>query len=270
MVKIDPGVARANKASLSVLKKAAKDAGLNPADLASKFDVSADEVKEWFSSTMPYDVFLQLCKITHVKATDVFEQTKEKLRQKKEASMTSSWSEVKDKRAVASSDASASIDGTDGEIGINASSDSSAEDNEDKIDDAKPGPSAATATVTSAPKDSSVNLDGKPDDLPFPLLGATAADVGLKNADALILEWPDVKREAIDLRTDLSDDQKESKLKKYPKPSKLSNDKVELIFPSYKAAQGFVNGGYLNNVNEIAGRRHYGVTITVREKQSNS
>ena len=193
-------------------------------------------LKGWFTSTVPYDVFLQLCKITHVKAIDVFNETKAELKAERAAA-----------KAAAPNDRST----------VKASEDHSEDKPIGKME----------SSSSDSKEDSEVDLDGKPDDLPFPLLRTSAADVGLKNADALILEWDDVKRDALDLRTDLSDDQKQGKLKKYPKPSKMSSDKVELIFPSYRAAQGFVNGGYLNNVNEVAARRQYGVTITVRDHE---
>lgn len=237
-MKIDGSVAHANKISVGIMKNAVKDAGLHPSDLAGLFDVDEDTVKGWFTSTVPYDVFLQLCKITHVKAIDVFNETKTIL---------------KAERAAAKASGS-----HDGDTVKTPSGD------HPRVESKSDQPAASTSNQAS---ESDVDLDGKPDDLPFPLLKTSAADVGLKNADALILEWDDVKREAIDLRSDLSDDQKQSRLKKYPKPSKMSSDKVELIFPSYKAAQGFVNGGYLNNVNEIAARRQYGVTITVRDHE---
>jgi hypothetical protein len=222
-MKIDDSVAKANTVSIKLLKDAVKNAGLKPKDLASRFDVDEDTVRSWFDDTVPYSVFLQICKITHVKATAIFDGTK---------------AELKAERAAAKADPSSA-----------------------------PAPAVKqdAAPAPAETVDKSVTVDDDPEELPFPLI--TAEDAGLKNADAMLAEWPTVKKEAIERRDDLTDAQKQNKIAKYPKPVKLANDKVELGFKTYKSMQGFVNGGYLNDINDVVAKRRYGVTVTVKDHE---
>jgi hypothetical protein len=241
-MKMDDKVAKANAASMRIMKDAVKSAGLRPKDLSDTFEVDESEIKTWFSDTMPYGAFLQLCKMTHVKASDVFTETKAVLKAEITAQSDTSKHDQKESEDRESTDEPSVVE-------------TIPETDNSHTEDASP-------VVEAVNDDLKVNeQDGE---LPFPLI--TAEEAGLKNADALILEWLSVKKEAIDLRDDLSDEQKAKKIEKYPKPVKLSSDTVQLVFPNYKAAQGFVNGGYLNNINDIVARHHYGVTVSVKER----
>lgn len=72
--------------SMQYLKDRMKEAGVSPARLSREYGVDADEVKGWLrNGTMPYRWFMELCRLTHTKMSEVASAAKEMMAQDKQS-----------------------------------------------------------------------------------------------------------------------------------------------------------------------------------------
>lgn len=223
-MRIDESVSKANRITMEILEENAKSKKINTKAIAESLGVDRSEVREWFSSTMPYEAFLQICKILKTPAGKVFDKTKERLMdERKNAKM----------------------------IGMMTKSTAAG----------KPEESAGNEDGPTNDLDSDPDVDmSSPDAPPFDLISSDAA--GLSGVDGMILDWANIKRSSMQKhKKEMTEDQYKRRIKNFPKPLKKSDSEMELSFNSYKIQQGFVNMGILNDLEDAA--RKYDVKLTM-------
>lgn len=235
---IDRAVSKAAKATMRVVKRAVKAKGMGTEDLAEKLGVERTEVRKWFDGSMPYEVFLQICKLTGTSATKVFSETKTVMREAKRSSNH------------------AKVSGEESRT-------------EDRKDPKEPEPDDEERedglTTTGLPAEKSVDMNA-PDSPPFDLM--TSNEAGLKGADALVMDWATIKQRTLQkLKDTMTEDQYRRRMETFPKAVKVSDKEVSLEFKSYAQSQGFINSGVLNALDDIVGKAGYGVTIGVGSKK---
>lgn len=235
---IDRAVSKAAKATMRVVKRAVKAKGMGTEDLAEKLGVERTEVRKWFDGSMPYEAFLQICKLTGTSATKVFSETKTVMREAKRSPS----------HANVSGEKSRTEDRKDPETDSKES-----EPDEDEREDG--------LTTTGLPAEKSVDMNA-PDSPPFDLM--TSNEAGLKGADALVMDWATIKQRTLQkLKDTMTEDQYRRRMETFPKAVKVSDKEVSLEFKSYAQSQGFINSGVLNALDDIVGKAGYGVTIGV-------
>lgn len=238
---IDRAVSKAAKATMRVVKRAVKAKGMGTEDLAEKLGVERTEVRKWFDGSMPYEAFLQICKLTGTSATKVFSETKTVMREAKRSPNHAGTAE-KEPVKKAKKDPKA---------------DSKEPEPEDEREDG--------LTTTGLPAEKSVDMNA-PDSPPFDLM--TSNEAGLKGADALVMDWATIKQRTLQkLKDTMTEDQYRRRMETFPKAVKVSDKEVSLEFKSYAQSQGFINSGVLNALDDIVGKAGYGVTIGVGSKK---
>lgn len=221
---IDESVSKANRITMEVLEETAKSKKINTKVIAESLGVDRSEVREWFSSTMPYEAFLQICKILKTPAGKVFDETKERLKDERKSS-----------KRLGMKTKSTAAEGSEEPAG-----------NEDE----------PTNDITAEPD---VDMSS-PDAPPFDLISSDAA--GLSGVDGMILDWANIKRDSMQKhKKEMTEDQYRRRIKSFPKPVKKSDSEIELSFNSYKIQQGFVNMGLLNDLENVA--KKYDVKISI-------
>lgn len=239
---IDRAVSKAAKATMRVMKRAVKAKGMGTEDLAEKLGVERSEVRKWFDGSMPYEAFLQICKLTGTSATKVFSEAKTVMREAKR----------RPSHAKAAGKESRTEDGKDSNADSNKP-----EPDEDEREDG--------LTTTGLPAEKSVDMNA-PDSPPFDLM--TSNEAGLKGADALVMDWATIKQRTLQkLKDTMTEDQYRRRMETFPKAVKVSDKEVSLEFKSYAQSQGFINSGVLNALDDIVGKAGYGVTIGVGSKK---
>lgn len=235
---IDRAVSKAAKATMRVVKRAVKAKGMGTEDLAEKLGVERTEVRKWFDGSMPYEAFLQICKLTGTSATKVFSEARTVMREAKRGP----------NRAKNSNK----------ELGKEAKKDSEADSKESEPEEEE---REDGLTTTGLPAEKSVDMNA-PDSPPFDLM--TSKEAGLKGADALVMDWATIKQQTMQkLKDTMTEDQYRRRMETFPKARKVSDKEVNLIFKSYAQSQGFINSGVLNALDDIVGKAGYGVTIGV-------
>jgi len=242
---IDRAVSKAAKATMRVVKRAVKAKGMGTEDLAEKLGVERSEVRKWFDGSMPYEAFLQICKLTGTSATKVFSETKTVMR---EAKRNTNHASTVEKESVKKTKKDSSA--------VNADSKEPEPEEEEREDG---------LTTTGLPAEKSVDMNA-PDSPPFDLM--TSKEAGLKGADALVMDWATIKQRTMQkLKDTMTDDQYRRRMETFPKAVKVSDKEVNLVFKSYAQSQGFINSGVLNALDDIVGKAGYGVTIGVSSKK---
>lgn len=235
---IDRAVSRAAKATMRVVKRAVKAKGMGTEDLAEKLGVERTEVRKWFDGSMPYEAFLQICKLTGTSATKVFSEARTVM---KEAKRNPNHAKNSDK-----------------DPGKEAKKDPETDSKEPEPEDEE---REDGLTTTGLPAEKSVDMNA-PDSPPFDLM--TSKEAGLKGADALVMDWATIKQQTMQkLKDTMTGDQYRRRMETFPKARKVSDKEVNLIFKSYAQSQGFINSGVLNALDDIVGKAGYGVTIGV-------
>lgn len=238
---IDRAVSKAAKATMRVMKRAVKSKGMGTEDLAEKLGVERTEVRKWFDGSMPYEAFLQICKLTGTSATKVFSEAKTVMR---EAKRGPNCAKNSDKEPVKETKKDSEADSKEPEP---------EEEREDGL------------TTTGLPAEKSVDMNA-PDSPPFDLM--TSKEAGLKGADALVMDWATIKQQTMQkLKDTMTGDQYRRRMETFPKARKVSDKEVNLIFKSYAQSQGFINSGVLNALDDIVGKAGYGVTIGVKSNK---
>ena len=245
---IDPIIAEANRMTMNVILEHVKARELSPEDLANRLGVDERELRLMFSTTMPYDVLLQICKITGTGATAVFDEVRTRMMDRHHTYAPTASSPIADASGPASE---TQLVRAPGDVDLIAAPVKAASTSSDT------GPSTDGPVDDRGP---SVDVSGSPSSLPFDL---QSFDTDLKGADALIMNWAAVVQDAVSRRGDIPEDRRRRMVESYPKPLKTAPDRVDLSFPSYRSAQGFVNGGYLKDLNDVVGEKDYGVTMSV-------
>lgn len=238
---IDRAVSKAAKATMRVMKRAVKAKGMGTEDLAEKLGVERTEVRKWFDGSMPYEAFLQICKLTGTSATKVFSEARTVMR---EAKRGPNRAKNSNKEPVKENKKGSVADSKEPE---------SEEEREDGL------------TTTGLPAEKSVDMNA-PDSPPFDLM--TSKEAGLKGADALVMDWATIKQQTMQKFKDtMTEDQYRRRMETFPKARKVSDKEVNLIFKSYAQSQGFINSGVLNALDDIVGKAGYGVTIGVKSNK---
>lgn len=91
----------------------------------------------------------------------------------------------------------------------------------------------------------------------------TGKDSGMKDVDVVMLNWPTLKKKALDLRDDLTEESRREIEENYPAPVKVSNEIVGLKFNDADGYDSFVADGYMRELQDVIDRE--GLVITLQQ-----
>jgi hypothetical protein len=235
MAKISKMAADANHETMRYLMDVMKEKKIGPKDIAAKFEVTPAQFKEWMSTSLPYDVLIQLCMLLGLKLGKVFETVRKRMLAE---------------RQQESSNAATPTVVRKPEPEVIPPTEPEDEDDYDPDQD----------------KDDDSIVDMRsPEDLPFDLneeQSITAKDAGLQDANAVIMEW----RSIVTAVSKSKNKDTDTLLNAFPKPIKQSNTVIELIFDSYNKAQGFLNHGFLDTLQQVVKDKGYTVEFKITNK----
>lgn len=85
----------------------------------------------------------------------------------------------------------------------------------------------------------------------------------MKDVDVVMLNWPTLKKKALDLRDDLTEESRREIEENYPAPVKVSNEIVGLKFNDADGYDSFVADGYMRELQDVIDRE--GLVITLQQ-----
>lgn len=254
-------------ACMRVLKGKIKESGRKPAELAAELGVTPQEFKGWFQDgSMPYSAFLSLVVAVHTKATTVFEEAKDLVKQEKAAASEAAANKTENIAPAAEPAPETPASATATAPAADAIDDG-ADDEEEENEAYETADDGSAITAEAAP---GVPLTDKssPEALPYALGDFTLAktDPTMTDVDKTLMEWSTIVSEALDSHTDarnpMTPDRKAKLTAKYPKPGKTGNPaEISITFGSYASAQRFANDGYLNDLQAVVSKRGCDITL---------
>ena len=94
-------------------------------------------------------------------------------------------------------------------------------------------------------------------------INLTGKDSGMKDVDVVMLNWPTLRKKAIDLHDPLDGEEREAVEARWPAPVKVSNEIVGLKFPKDGGFDSFVSEGYMRELQEAIDRE--GLVVTLQQ-----
>lgn len=139
-------------------------------------------------------------------------------------------------------------------------------------DDTTSGGASASSGVAGSDGDVKVEREVAPGvtevDMSTPIavpykIKLTGKDSGMKDVDVVMINWPTLKKKALDLHDDLTEESRREIEENYPAPVKVSNEIVGLKFNNSDGYDSFVSDGYMRELQDVIDRE--GLVITLQQ-----